>query len=89
MLGSEWVAHYNGHKIRVTNALLGGAKLYIDGDCRDTNTQLFVSPSRPVLSARVEPKGGDPFVVEVFVKAVLTIKAKICVNGNQIAGDVF
>lgn len=85
----EWVAEFQGHQIRVTNAWVGGAKLYIDGDCRDSNHERIVRANTPVLSAHIEHGKTDSPLVEVFIKAILTVKAKICVNGKQIAGDVF
>lgn len=86
----EWVAKHNGSEIRVTNTWTGGTKLYIDGDCRDTNNDMLAfSRKTPMLSARVTTANSEPFLVEVYIKALLTVKAKICVNGKQIGGDVF
>jgi hypothetical protein len=89
MAKKEWIALHNGCQIRVTNTWLGSAKLYIDGDCRDTNSDMFVSPRSAALSARVAPANGEPFLVEVYVKALVTVRAKICVDGKQIGGDAF
>ncbi len=64
-------------------------KLYVDGDCRAaTNSMLALSPSEPVLSYQVAAEGAS-FLIEVFCYALLTIKAKIVVDGQQIAGDSF
>ena len=49
---------------------------------------MFASPSTPALSARLEQGKSDSPLVEIFVKAVITVKARICVDGKQIAGDV-
>lgn len=89
MAKKEWIANYNGCQIRVTNSWFGAAKLYTDGDCRDTNSDMFVPSHSPALRARVTPANGQPFMVEVYVKAVVTVKARICVDGKQIGGDVF
>jgi hypothetical protein len=89
MPNKEWATVHNACKIRVTNAWTGGAKLYIDGDCRDTNNDMFASVSSPALSARVTTADGGSFLVEVFMKALTTVKAKICVNGAQVGGDAF
>ena len=85
----EWVAEVQGHAIRVSNSWSGGAKLYIDGECRDTNTRMVANAGAPALSARLEQGKADSPLIEVFVKAVFTVKAKICVDGRQVAGDVF
>ena len=87
----EWRCQYKDHTIRVVNTWFGGAKLYIDGDCKDINKDfLVVSSKAPVLSASLPDTGGDkPDIVEVYMVALVTIKAKICVNGKQVSGDVF
>ncbi len=89
MSKKEWIAVYNGHDIRVTDTLIRGGKLYIDGDCRDTTDDMFALGSSPALSARVTPTDGEPFLVEVFMEGLTSVKTKICVNGIQVGGDVF
>ena len=87
----EWVATHNGCQIRVAKAWFGAAqlyKLYIDDDWRDTNFGM-VSSHSPTLSVHVTPANVQPFLVEVYVKARATVKAKICVDGKQIGGDTF
>tara|TARA_B100001142_G_scaffold308692_1_gene340450 strand:- start:467 stop:730 length:264 start_codon:yes stop_codon:yes gene_type:complete len=81
----EWFADHEGHKIRVVNTWFGGAKLYIDGECRDT-TRAFIALGETLLSARLN-EAGD--IVEVSISAILTTKAKISVNKTQIGGDHF
>lgn len=88
----EWVATHNGCLIRVANSRFGFSKLYklyIDDDWRDTNVSKLVSSNSPALSVRVTPASREPFLVDVYLKARLTVKAKICVNGKQIGGDTF
>jgi hypothetical protein len=85
----EWVATHNGCEIRVANTWFGFAKLYIDGDWRDTNVRKFTSPHSPAISVRVTPASHEPFLVDVYLKARVTVKAKICVDGKQIGGDTF
>ena len=70
MLSREWLATHSGHQIRVTNAWLGGAKLYIDGDCRDTCNNLVASPGQPALSASITEADGTRHTVEVFMKSL-------------------
>ena len=42
------MANYDGHDILVVNTWLGGAELFIDGECRAGNWQLFGSiPGKP------------------------------------------
>lgn len=85
----EWTCQHEGHAIRVVNSWFSGAKLYVDGDCRDTNRDLFsVDASRPLLSCSLPGEGGARSVVEVYLVAVLTTRAMICVDGRCIAGDL-
>lgn len=84
----DWTAKYGGHDICVHNSWSHGMKLYVDGDCRAaTGRLLALSRSKPVLSHRVA--GDAAFLIEVFCRALLTVKAKIVVDGRQIAGDSF
>ncbi len=82
----EWMAKHEDHEIRVVNTWLGGAQLYIDGELRDTCEKLLATDaSRPLLSASI----GERQTVEIFIESVVTTKAKICVNGTQVGGEVF
>ena len=81
----EWVAKYKNHKIRDINTWFAGAKLYVDGECRDTSSSLIAtSKDAPLLSAKLN----DDEIVEIYLIAVWTTKAKICINGEQVGGDV-
>ena len=86
----EWIAQFEGHEIKVVNTWSAGATLYIDGECRDSSSHLMaVDKHAPLLSARLQAADNQSHVVEVFIVAWATAKAKICVDGKQIAGDVF
>jgi hypothetical protein len=85
----EWIAQIQGRQIRVTNSWLRGAKLYIDGEQRAANTNLFANPTRPSLSSNLVQGDNTTPLVEIFFNAIVTVKAKICVDGTQIAGDSF
>jgi hypothetical protein len=85
----EWVATYGGHEIRVRNSWNRGMRLYVDGVCRArTDEMIAISRSRPILSHQVVTES-ESFLIEVFCFALLTVKAKIVVDGQQIAGDKF
>ena len=87
----EWLCKYKDHTIRVVNTWFGGAKLYIGGDCKDICKDFFaVSGKAPLLSGSLPDTGGDkPDIVEVYMVSFLTTRTKICVNGEQVGGDVF
>lgn len=84
----EIIADHNGSHIRVTNTWFGGAKLYVDGECKDTCKDAFPSPNSACMSA-VAINNGEKSVIEIYIKAIFTVKIKVCVNGQQIGGDKF
>lgn len=86
----EWHATHEGHQIRVRNSWNRGIKLFVDDVLWAENGKMMVLDKHtPVLRAEVQPEAGKPFVVEVFAHAVMSVKAKIAVNGAVIAGDTF
>jgi len=82
-----WTADYQGHHIQVTNSWLRGAKIYIDGALRAESKSLFANPRKPAFCVTLDDEHADP-VVEVFFRAVLSVKAKIIINGQKVAGDL-
>jgi hypothetical protein len=86
----EWVAHFEGHEIRVINTWFGGARLLLDGECLATSNDLFsVSTTRPLLTAPLCTSENATRRIEVFIVTWVTTKAKICVDGQQVGGDSF
>jgi hypothetical protein len=82
----EWLVEFQNHQIRVTNSWFRGAKLYIDGTLRAENRSLIANPSRPAFSTPLSD--ADSPTVEVFFQAVMTVKAKILIDGKKVAGDL-
>ena len=87
MSGVECVATFKGHEIRVFSTWTQKAKLYIDGVCEDTSTQRVSTTRKCILTATLQD-GNDTYTVEVYAKALLSVKLQICVDGRQIAGEV-
>jgi len=82
----EWTATHDGYVIRVHNSWNGGMQLYVDDHLCASTTKLFSLDRRaPVLRHEF----GAATVIEVFVHAFVTVKAKILVNGTQVAGESF
>jgi len=61
----EWKFNANNHANRVANSWFGGIKLYVDGDCRDTDTSFLVFAKTVLLSARLH----DGDVLEISVES--------------------
>ncbi len=83
------MANYYGHEILDVNSWFSGAKLFINGEFRGENRTLFALTGRePLLATELELKG-QFHTVEVFCRAHFTVEIKICVDGQQIGGEVF
>jgi hypothetical protein len=84
----EWISYYEGNEIRVVNTWFQGAKLFINGEVRDEVKNLFsLDSKRPLLSARIEGNQPTSPLVEVYMKAIFTVRVKIHVNGRFFSGE--
>lgn len=84
---SQWIAQHGGHEIRVVNTWTGGTRLYIDGECRDRNSGLWAPRWTWWLSSRLECGDASSPLVEVYVEALLSVKAEIRVDGVVVRAD--
>jgi hypothetical protein len=87
----EWRASFNGHEIRVIYTWINMIQLFIDGDCKDQlNVKAHLGFSEDVLlTSSISSEDGKRATVEIFVKPTfLSIEARICINGNEIGGEV-
>ena len=84
---NEWTASYEGHQIKVTNWWHGSgkglAKLYVDGICVDSTSEM----SNASLRGTIQDRTGTVHVLAVEFGGILTVKAKILVDGIKIGGD--
>ncbi len=88
MDGVECIGEFLGHEIRVFSTWTQDARLYIDGDCKDRSLTRVSLTKTCILSAPLH-EGTKEYSVEVFAKALLSIRLQICVDGKQIAGEMF
>ena len=88
MSGVECVATFKGHEIRVFSTWTQEAKLYIDGICEDKSTQRVFTTKKRILNANLKD-GEETHAVEVYAKALLSVRLQICVDDRQVAGEVF
>ncbi len=86
--GVECRTEFKGHEIRVFSTWTQDARLYIDGVCRDRSIRRVSLQKTRILSADLRI-GNDDHRVEVFAKALLSIRLQLRVDGRQIAGEVF
>ncbi len=88
MSGVECITAFKGHEIRVFSTWTQEAELYIDGICKDKSTQRVFTTKKRILNARLKD-GEETHSVEVYAKALLSVRLQIRVDGRQIAGEVF
>ena len=86
--GVECKAEFKGHNIRVFSTWTQDARLYIDGVCRDRSMQRVSLNKERILCTTLQI-GSNEYLVEVFAKALLSIKLQLRINGRQVAGEVF
>ena len=55
------------YQVKVINSWIGGMKLYIDGECRDSDSTWLASGKLALLSASL----GEYGVLEIFPKSAL------------------
>ena len=83
------VGEYEGHRFKVENTWLSGAKLFHDDKLiAVTNDELALDKNEPKMTAKVLINRFER-VVEVYFSAVFTVKIQIRVDGKKIAGDDF
>jgi len=87
---TEWMAVFEQHEIRVRNSWTGGISIFVDGHQVAENRKLVsLNKESAVLSAWVAREKAEPFLVEVFAYALITVRVRITADGKQIAGEVF
>lgn len=80
---------FAGHRLRVENTWFSGAQLYHNDACIAANNDLFaLNRHKAVMTAKLM-LDNTVRTVEVFAYAILVVKIKITVDGEQIAGDSF
>jgi len=86
----EWTATHDGHSIRVHNSWTTGMQLYVDDKrCAGNNRLFALNKKKPFLRYEFPRSSGGSSIIEVFAYALFCVKAKIVVDGAQIAGDTF
>ncbi len=85
--GVECKTEFKGHQIRIFSTWTQDARLYVDGVCRDRSIQRVSLRKTRILSTTLRV-GADDYLVEVFAKALLSVKLQLRINGRQVAGEV-
>ena len=82
---NQWIIERSGSTIRLVNSWFGGSKLYINGDLKDFEKSMVVSPKRAFLSGSLTNPEGVREVIEVYAKSGLfAIQFRITSNGEEI-----
>ena len=96
MFVTECKADFFGHQIVARNSfafslksVIGEARLYIDGEQVDLNTDAMALSASPIMRGRIT-EGGRAHIVEVFARSGLwRVKLRIHVDGQKVAGEDF
>ncbi len=86
--GVECKAEFKGHQIRVFSTWTQDVRLYIDGVCKDRSVRRVSLQKTCILSTTLRI-GADEYLVEVFAKALLSVKLQLRIEGRQVAGEGF
>lgn len=86
--GVECRAEFKGHEIRAFSTWTQDARLYVDGICRDRSIRRVSLRKTRILSTSLRI-GADEHRVEVFAKALLSVRLQLRIDGRQVAGEVF
>jgi hypothetical protein len=81
----EFKFNVKGHKVRITNSWLHGAKLYVDGDFRDFDKSLTANGKVALLSANF----GEFGILEVFPSALFTVEMDAYLISGNVKQHVF
>ena len=84
----EYRTHFKGQEIIISSKWTQDARLYINGVCKDRSIRRVSLRKTRILSTTLSI-GSKKYFVEVFAKALLSIKLQLRINGKQIAGEVF
>lgn len=86
--GVECRMEFKGHEIRAFSTWTQEARLYVDGVCRDRSIRRVSLRKTRILSTNLRI-GNDEHHVEVFAKALLSVRLQLRIDGRQVAGEVF
>lgn len=86
--GVECRTDFKGREIRAFSTWTQDARLYVDGVCRDRSIRRVSLRKTCILSTNLRI-GTDEHRVEVFAKALLSVRLQLRIDGRQVAGEVF
>ena len=82
----EWEFQVGDVHCKLLNEWRGGAKLFVNGVIVANDKRLFeVSGRKPMLSAGVADEIDVVRTVEVYIRAILSVKARIDIDGVPIS----
>ena len=75
--------------IKFENTWFSGAKLFVDGELLVKDNSMFaLDKNSPQVAKKILVDGAE-YLIEVFAYAIFTVKLKLHVNGEFVAGDRF
>ncbi len=86
--GVECRTEFKGHEIRAFSTWTQDARLFVDGVCRDRSIRRVSLRKTRILTTNLRI-GADEHRVEVFAKALLSVRLQLRIDGRQVAGEAF
>lgn len=81
----EWEFHVESHACRVVNGWRSGAALFVDGNRKVWNEEMFaVRGEKPMLTADIETAHSGSRRIDVYVRAIVGVKIQVRVDGVPI-----
>ncbi|UBV44695.1 hypothetical protein LAJ19_16165 (plasmid) [Deinococcus taeanensis] len=81
----EWHFEQSGLHGRVVNGWRSGLSLFVGEEClASTNRMVAVGGPPPLLTAEVTDANGQRRKIEVFARAIFTVKIRIVVDGRPL-----
>jgi hypothetical protein len=74
-------------RLRVENTWFSGATLFMNDQPIARNNGLFAASSQTPLMSAEATVNGSKSQIEVFVRAIFTVKIQIRLNGTIVAGE--
>jgi len=81
----EFEFNVKGHKVKITNSWLHGAKLYVDGELRDFDKSFTANGKVALLSANL----GEFGILEIYPSAFFTVEMDAYLIKNNSKQYVF
>jgi len=79
-MNSEWIADYDGNKIRVTNSWITGEKLFVNDELQDEQLNFTASN----LTGNVRNINGEKVLIKTNISGFFTSNCRLFIDDKKI-----